>query len=112
MPQRYRQLRVNDLPKVPTCRDCRLEWDSNLRPFGRKGPNLPLSHRALQVVLPSIESRSSRLDSETDPLQLPSEGALWLNRMPLWFSTEAPNAYSDDLTSPMSFLSRSSVVVL
>src|SRR6218665_1163992 len=43
--KRYRQLRVKDLPKVPTWR---LEWDSNLRPSGRKTPNLSLSHRAPQ----------------------------------------------------------------
>ena len=41
MAKRYRQLRVKDLPKVPTWR---LEWDSNLRPSGRKAPILPLSY--------------------------------------------------------------------
>src|SRR6218665_3694240 len=35
-PKRYRQLRVKDLPKVPTWR---LEWDSNLRPSERKALN-------------------------------------------------------------------------
>src|SRR6218665_952647 len=40
-PKRYRQLRVKDLPKVPTWW---LEWDSNLRPSGRKALNLPLSN--------------------------------------------------------------------
>src|SRR6218665_2934171 len=40
MHMRYRQLRVKDLPKVPTWR---LERDSNSRPFGRKAPNLPMS---------------------------------------------------------------------
>src|SRR6218665_1172445 len=35
-PKHYRQLRVKDLPKVPTWR---LEWDSNLRPSGRKALN-------------------------------------------------------------------------
>ena len=39
----YRQLRVKDLPKVPTWR---LEWDSNLRPSGYKAPHLPLCHTA------------------------------------------------------------------
>src|SRR6218665_2460931 len=34
---------MKDLPKVPTWR---LQWDSNLRPSGRKAPNLPLSHHA------------------------------------------------------------------
>src|SRR6218665_674912 len=32
-----------DLSKVPMWR---LEWDLNLRPSGRKAPNLPLSHHA------------------------------------------------------------------
>ena len=40
-PKCHRQLRVKDLPKVPMRR---LEWDSNLRPFGGKAPNLPMSH--------------------------------------------------------------------
>ena len=35
-PKRYRQLRVNYLPKVLTWQ---LEWDLNLRPSGRKAPN-------------------------------------------------------------------------
>ena len=39
MPKRYRQLQVNDLPKVPTWW---LEWDSNLRPFSRKALTLPM----------------------------------------------------------------------
>ena len=39
----FRQLWVKDLPKVPTWR---LEWDSNLRPYGRKTPYLPVSHYA------------------------------------------------------------------
>ena len=42
-PKRHRQLWVKDLPKVPTWR---LERDLNPRPFGRKAPNLPLSHHA------------------------------------------------------------------
>src|SRR6218665_1549996 len=40
--KRHRQLRVKDLPKVPTWR---LERDSNPRPFGRKATNLPMSHQ-------------------------------------------------------------------
>src|SRR6218665_3110904 len=44
-PRRHRQLRVKDLPKVPTWR---LERDSNLRPFGRNSPNLPMSHQTPQ----------------------------------------------------------------
>src|SRR6218665_991235 len=42
-PKCHRQLRVKDLPKVPTRR---LEWDLNPRPFGRKVMNLPMSHHA------------------------------------------------------------------
>src|SRR6218665_163700 len=35
------------LPKmIPTWR---VEWDSNLRPSGRRAPNLPMSHHALQL---------------------------------------------------------------
>ena len=37
----YKQLRVKDLPKVPTRQP---EWDSNQRPFGQKPPNPPLNH--------------------------------------------------------------------
>src|SRR6218665_372102 len=40
---------MKDLPKVPTWR---LEWDSNLRPFGRKAPNLPLSNHTPFIQLP------------------------------------------------------------
>src|SRR6218665_1222449 len=47
MAKRYRQLRVKDLPKIPTLRR---EWDSNLRPSGRKTPNLPLSHHTPQLA--------------------------------------------------------------
>src|SRR6218665_637458 len=42
----HRQLRVKDLPKVPTWR---LERDSNPRPFGRKATNLPMSHHAPRI---------------------------------------------------------------
>src|SRR6218665_3111174 len=42
-PMIYMQLRVKDLPKVPTWQ---LEWDSNPRPSGRNAPNLPLIHHA------------------------------------------------------------------
>src|SRR6218665_1625045 len=44
-PKRNRQLRVKDLPEIPTWW---LERDLNLQPFGRKAPNLPVSHHALQ----------------------------------------------------------------
>src|SRR6218665_1165158 len=40
-----RQLRVKDLPKIPTWR---LERDSSQRPFGRKTSNLPMSHHVPQ----------------------------------------------------------------
>src|SRR6218665_2038937 len=39
-PKRHRQLRVKDLPMVPTWR---LEQDSNPRSFGRKASMLPMS---------------------------------------------------------------------
>jgi len=42
-PKRQRQLRVKDLPKVPTWQ---LDRESNLRPFGPKAPNLPMNHHA------------------------------------------------------------------
>src|SRR6218665_2120631 len=42
-PKRQRQLRVKDLPKVPTSR---LTRDSNPRPFRRKMTNIPMSHHA------------------------------------------------------------------
>src|SRR6218665_1914937 len=47
-PRHHMQLQVKDLPKVPTWR---LEWDSNPRPFGRKGTNLPMSHHASQLFM-------------------------------------------------------------
>src|SRR6218665_1469625 len=40
-PKRHRQLRVKDLPKVPTWP---LERDSNPQPFGPKATILPMSH--------------------------------------------------------------------
>ena len=36
-------MRVKDLPKV---HKCRLEWDSNPRPSGRKASTLPMRHHA------------------------------------------------------------------
>ena len=45
-PKRHRQLWVKDLPKVPTWR---LERDSNLRPFGRKTSNLPMSQATMRM---------------------------------------------------------------
>ena len=58
MPKRYRQLRVKDLPKVRTRR---LEWDSNLRPSGRKAPNLPLTHQAPQCLEWTINEAAGKL---------------------------------------------------
>ena len=52
-PKRCRQLWVKDLPKVPTWR---VEWDSNLRPSGRKAPNLPLSHHAPSFTISLLYS--------------------------------------------------------
>ena len=46
------QLRVKDLSTVPMWW---LEWDSNLRPSGRKTLNLPLSHHEkLQFVMNQV----------------------------------------------------------
>ena len=42
----HEQLRVKDLPRVPTRR---LEVDSNPQPSGCKAPNIPLHHRAPPV---------------------------------------------------------------
>src|SRR6218665_2989941 len=44
-PKRHRQLRVKDLPTVPTWR---LERDLNPRPFERKATDQPMSHHAVQ----------------------------------------------------------------
>ena len=44
-PKRNRQLRVMDLPEIPTWW---LERDLNLQPFGRKAPNLPVSDHTPQ----------------------------------------------------------------
>ena len=43
----HEQLRVKDLPRVPTRR---LEVDSNPQPSGCKAPNIPLHHRAPQYI--------------------------------------------------------------
>src|SRR6218665_1054110 len=47
-PKRHRQLRVKDLPKVPSWR---LERDSNQRPFGRKASALPMRHHTPNYML-------------------------------------------------------------
>jgi len=46
-PKCHRQLRVKDLPKVPTWR---LKQDSNPQPFWRKTTNLPMSHHTPQFI--------------------------------------------------------------
>src|SRR5688572_8164829 len=43
----HEQLRVKDLPRVPTRR---VEVDSNPQPSGCKAPNIPLHHRAPQLL--------------------------------------------------------------
>src|SRR5688572_29627277 len=56
----HEQLRVKDLPRVPTLR---LEVDSNPQPSSCKAPNIPLHHRA-QIVLccrPIVLYRASRV---------------------------------------------------
>ena len=40
-PKHHRQLRVKDLPKIPTWQ---LKWDSNPWPSGRKASTLPMRH--------------------------------------------------------------------
>ena len=61
-PKHHRQLRVKDLPKVPTWR---LERDSNPRPFGRKVTNLPMSHHAphIYIYIHSLPFQSLCLDT-------------------------------------------------
>src|SRR6218665_1257434 len=49
-PKRHRQLRVEDVSTVPIY-TWRPQWDSNPRPFGRKAPNLPMSHHAPHASL-------------------------------------------------------------
>src|SRR6218665_390869 len=55
-PKRHRQLRVKDLPTIPTRR---LERDSNPRPFGRKATNLPMSHHALKHLITMMYTESN-----------------------------------------------------
>ena len=59
-PKRHRQLRVKDLPKVPTWR---LEWDSNPRPSGygidsTNAPPRPTIHSLLSILTKSIRSHA------------------------------------------------------
>ena len=55
-PKCHRQLRVEDLPKVPTWR---LERDSNPQPSSRKASTLPMSHLVPQSIL--LELHSGRM---------------------------------------------------
>src|SRR6218665_3344993 len=55
-PKRHKQLHVKDLPKVPTWR---LWRDPNPRPFRRKAPNLPMSHRTSHhITFPRLFSKA------------------------------------------------------
>ena len=49
-PKCHRQLRVKNLP-IPKVLLWRLEWDSNLRPFGQKAANQPMSHYVPQLLM-------------------------------------------------------------
>ena len=57
-PKGHMQLRVKDLPKVPTRR---LERDSNPRPFGRRAPNLPMHHHAPQNDVDALDWKLTAL---------------------------------------------------
>src|SRR5688572_17831601 len=52
----HEQLRVKDLPRVPTRR---LEVDSNPQPSGCKAPNISLHHRASDIN--SVKKRMLRV---------------------------------------------------
>ena len=56
-PKHHWQLRVKDLPKVPTWP---LERDSNSRHFGRKASNLPMRHHAPQIGVSKYPLRGSQ----------------------------------------------------
>src|SRR6218665_4016415 len=65
-------IRQSDLPKVPTWQ---LDWDSNLRPSGRKAPNLPLSNHCPcnELIIQRALSRglwASHMDVSTDGYKL------------------------------------------
>src|SRR6218665_268311 len=55
-PKRHRQLRVKDLPNVPTWR---LERNSNPRPFGRKASNLLMSTTTWSIRFNIAEFQSA-----------------------------------------------------
>ena len=58
-PKLHRQLRVKDLPKVPTRR---IQRDSNLRPFKRKTSNLPMSHHTPPCCMMAVQESSLHQD--------------------------------------------------
>ena len=53
----HEQLRVKDLPRVPTRR---LEVNSSPQPSGCKAPNIPLHHRA-PTILKELQERWNQL---------------------------------------------------
>ena len=59
----HEQLRVKDLPRVPTRR---LEVDSNQQPSGCKAPNIPLHHRVPQCARWEWHQLTSALPSIRD----------------------------------------------
>src|SRR6218665_3374437 len=50
-PKRHMQLRMKDLPKVPTWRP---ERDSNQRPFGRKATSSPMRYNAPSTFIVGV----------------------------------------------------------
>src|SRR6218665_2953182 len=50
-PKRHMQLRMKDLPKVPTWRP---ERDSNQRPFGRKATSSPMRYHAPSTFIVGV----------------------------------------------------------
>src|SRR6188768_2117480 len=70
----HEQLRVKDLPRVPTQR---LEVDSNPQPSGCKAPNIPLHHRAPQRIYnvgPTRVSEERRIYSNTQTNNIATVG--------------------------------------
>ena len=74
-PMRHRQLRVKDLPKIPTWR---LERDLNPQPFGWKAANLPMSHHAPWHVIKILSTKSRSSFSRMEHLYTRyTEGSRW-----------------------------------
>src|SRR5688572_24878684 len=59
----HEQLRVKDLPRVPTRL---LEVDSNPQHSGCKAPNIPLHHRATHLYIYSLSQTDKQTDRRTD----------------------------------------------